>query len=129
LLYKIDKLSVPKGERLQLIREAHASKVAGNFGVGKKISNLQRYMYWLRMKEDVAWYIRGCILYCTKNPSNIKQGLYHPLLIPIRTWENISMNFVGGLPTTRKGHVYIFVVVDRFINLCILMPCKNTIKG
>jgi hypothetical protein len=28
LLYKLDKLCVPKGERLQLIREAHTSKVA-----------------------------------------------------------------------------------------------------
>jgi hypothetical protein len=39
------------------------------------------------------------------------------------------MDFVGGLPTTRKGHGYIFVVVDRFRKMCILMPCKKTIKG
>jgi hypothetical protein len=39
------------------------------------------------------------------------------------------MDFVGGLPTTKKGHDYIFVVVDRFKKMCILMPCKNTIKG
>jgi len=29
-------------------------------------------------------------------------------------WESISINFVGVLPTTRKGHDYLFVVVDRF---------------
>jgi hypothetical protein len=39
------------------------------------------------------------------------------------------MNFVGGLPKTRKGHEYLFVVVDRFNDMCILLPCKNTIKG
>jgi hypothetical protein len=38
------------------------------------------------------------------------------------------MDFVGGLPTTRKGHDYLFVVVDRFKNVC-SMPYKNTIKG
>lgn len=37
------------------------------------------------------------------------------------------MDFVGDLPTTRKGHDYIFVVVDRFSKMCVLMPCKNTI--
>jgi hypothetical protein len=39
------------------------------------------------------------------------------------------MDFVGGLPTTKKGHEYLFVVVDRFNKMCILMPCKSTIKG
>jgi hypothetical protein len=39
------------------------------------------------------------------------------------------MDFVGGLPTTRKGHDYLFVVVDKFSKMCILMPRKKTIKG
>jgi hypothetical protein len=45
LLYKLDKLYVPEGEQLQLIREAHTSKVARHFGVGKTVANLQRYVY------------------------------------------------------------------------------------
>ena len=40
LLYRLDKLCVPKGDHLQLIREAHTSKVAENFGVGKTMANL-----------------------------------------------------------------------------------------
>jgi hypothetical protein len=39
------------------------------------------------------------------------------------------MDFVGGLPTTEKGHDYIFVVVDKFNKMCILMPYKKTISG
>ena len=40
------------------------------------------------------------------------------------------MDFVGGLPMSRKGHDYMDVVVDRFSKMCILMPCKkkNTAK-
>lgn len=42
LPYKVDKLCVPKGERLQLIGEAHTSKIVGNFGLRKIVGNLQR---------------------------------------------------------------------------------------
>jgi hypothetical protein len=38
------------------------------------------------------------------------------------------MDFVEGLPTMQKGHGYLFVVVDRFNKMFILMPNKNTIK-
>lgn len=81
------------------------------------------------MQEDVVWLIRGCIICCIGKPSNRKQGLYHPLPIPTRPWDSISMDFVGGLPTTRKGHDYLFVVANRFSKMCILMPCKKTITG
>lgn len=39
------------------------------------------------------------------------------------------MNFVGGLPTTKNEHDYIFMVVDKFNKMCVWMPCKKTITG
>jgi hypothetical protein len=38
------------------------------------------------------------------------------------------MDVLGGLPTTRKGYDYLFLVVEMFSEMCILVPCKNTIK-
>jgi hypothetical protein len=100
----------------------------GHFGVGKIVANLQRYVYCPKMQEDVAQNIRGCILFCTCKSSNRKKCLYHPLHVPTQPRESISMNFEGGFPTTRKGHDYLFLVVDRLSKMCILMPWKNTIK-
>ena len=39
------------------------------------------------------------------------------------------MDFVGGIPMSRKQHDYLFVVMDRFSKMCILMPCKKTITA
>ena len=35
------------------------------------------------------------------------------------------MDFVRGLPISRKVHDYLYVVVDMFNKMCILMPCKK----
>jgi hypothetical protein len=39
------------------------------------------------------------------------------------------MDFVGGLPMSRKGHDYLYVVVDHFRKMCILMPCTKQVTA
>ena len=53
------------------MREAHTSKVVGNFGVEKIDANLQRYVYFPIMYEYVAQFMRGCIL-CSRSKTIIK---------------------------------------------------------
>eukprot|EP01018_Ginkgo_biloba_P010334 Gb_18706 [translate_table: standard] len=130
VLYWHDKLCIPKGEaRVQLMREAHISKVAGHFGVGKTLLNLQCYVHWPKMQVDVAKYVCGCVQCCTSKPTNWKLGLYSPLLVPSCPWKSISVDFVGGLPKTRHGHDYVYVVVDKFSKMEVFIPCKKTISG
>ena len=65
---------------------------------------------------------------CAKSkPSNRKLGLYTPLPVPSHPWESVSMDSIGGLPKYRKGHDYLYVVVDRFSKMCILIPCNKQI--
>lgn len=37
------------------------------------------------------------------------------------------MDFVGGFPMSKRGYDYLFVVMDRFSTMCILIPCKNIV--
>ena len=77
------------------------------------------------MLESVSRFIKGCSLCAISKPSNMKLGLYTPFRVPSRSWESISMDFVGGLPMSRKGHDYLYVVVDHFRKMCVLMPCRK----
>lgn len=39
------------------------------------------------------------------------------------------MDFLGGFPIKNRGHDYLFLIMDIFSKMCILIPCKNTIIG
>ena len=62
------------------------------------------------MNEIISRYIKGCTMCAISKPSNRKLGLYNPPPIPSHPWESLSMDFVGGLSMSRKGHDYLYVV-------------------
>ena len=129
LLYHLGKLCIPKTERVNIIREAHTSLISGHFGVSKIVAQLQRFCYWPRMHEKVSRYIKGCTMCDKSKPSNRKLGLYAPLPVPSHPCESVSMDFVGGFQKSRKGHDYLYVIVDRLNKMCILVPSNKHITA
>jgi hypothetical protein len=112
-----------------MVWEAHYSRVAGHFGVEKTMAVLQKYFYWLNLHQDVGKYIKSCTACAIAKLTIKKQGLYTPLPTPSRPWESISMDYMLGLPSTRHGNDYVFVVVDRFLKMTIMMACKKNITA
>jgi hypothetical protein len=112
-----------------MIWEAHYSRVAGHFGVEKTVAVLQKYFYWPNLRQDVGKYIKSCTACAIAKPTIKKQGLYTPLPTPSRPWESISMDYMSGLPSTKHGNDYVFVVVDRFSKMSIMMACKKNITA
>lgn len=51
-------------------------------------------------------------------------GLMQPLDVSEWKWNNISMDFVTGLPNTAKGNDVIWVVVDRLSKSSHFIPIR-----
>jgi hypothetical protein len=79
-----------------------------HFGVKKTEDVLAAHFFWPKIKR----YVSQCTT-CNKVKSRLNpHGLYMPLPIPSVPWEDISMDFVLGLPRIKRGSD-IFLVVDR----------------
>ncbi|TYK13744.1 pol protein [Cucumis melo var. makuwa] len=61
-----------------------------------------------------------------KAPRQKLAGLLQPLSVPKWKWENVSMDFITGLPRTLRGFTVIWVVVDRLTKSAYFIPGKST---
>jgi hypothetical protein len=53
--------------------------------------------------------------------------MYIPLPTSDKPWESISMDYMSGLPSTKRGNECVFVVVDRFSKMAILATWRKSI--
>ena len=112
-LMRANKLCIPESSlHLLLLQEAHAGGLMGHFGCDKKFVTLSKNYFWPKMFRDVSGFTNR---YSTcRNAKSKAQShcLYMPLPNPYQPWEDISMDFVLGLPRTQNGKDSVFVVVD-----------------
>ena len=126
-LFRGNKLCVPNCSMLELlVREAHGGGLMRHFGVRTTLEILHEHLFWPKIKKDVIRICGRCIT-CRKAKSKVMPyGLYTPLPVPSEPWVDISMDFVLGLPRTKRGRDSIFVVVDRFSKMAHFIPCPKT---
>ncbi|WVZ52357.1 LOW QUALITY PROTEIN: hypothetical protein U9M48_003427 [Paspalum notatum var. saurae] len=114
-VFKANKLCISASfVRLLLLQDAHGGGLIGHFGVKKTEDILAAHFFWSKMRRDVERFVDRCTT-CQKAKSRLNpHGLYMSLPVPSAPWKDISMDFVLGLPRTKKGRDSVFVIVDRF---------------
>ena len=94
------------------------------------ITAIRKDYFWLGMKKNVVEYLAWC-LECQQIKAEHQHlaGLLQPLPIPEWKWETISMDFITGLPRTKKGNDSIMVVVDKLSKAVHFIPVQSTYKA
>ncbi|KAD2805543.1 hypothetical protein E3N88_38920 [Mikania micrantha] len=91
----------------------HSSRESGHFGFHKTLAKVKQNFLWIGVKEFVKRFIKEChVCQRAKFDNMLPAVLLQPLPVPDRIWEDISMDFVEGLPAS-NGFTVVMVVVNR----------------
>jgi hypothetical protein len=123
------RLVVPQNQDLkkEILDEAHLSKFTIHPRSTKMYRDLRENFWWSNMKGEIAEYASRCDTCQRIKASHLKTaGQMQPLSIPAWKWDDISMDFIVGLPLTPRQHDSIWVIVDRLTKTAHFIPVHTT---
>lgn len=116
--------------RRTLVLEAHEPAVSGHVSARRMTERLRRQFWWPGLAADCTRVYDECRSCAVNKPiSRSARGVFSPNEIPAHRWEVVSMDFLSGVPTSRAGHDFLFIVVDRLTKRMVLIPAKKTVTG
>ena len=112
--------------RTLLIREVHDSITAAHPSATKTLQLLSSQYWWHGITETVKQYCRNCHT-CRRIqvPRDRKPGLLHPLPVPSRPWEHITVDYCS-FNKDKHGFDNVLVFIDRFSKQAVSIPCQKT---
>ncbi|KAG9450237.1 hypothetical protein H6P81_010202 [Aristolochia fimbriata] len=127
LIFYKHKLFIPqvRSLRTDLIRKIHSSPTGGHEGALRTYKRLSASFFWPHMFSEVKQFVVACtICQKVKVDHSSPVGLLQPLPIPEQVWEDISIDFVDGLPPS-GGFITIWVIVDRLSKYAHFLALKH----
>eukprot|EP00253_Pinus_taeda_P012179 PITA_12179 len=132
IVYFKQRIYVPNQNKIKslIMDEFHINHYAGHPGYQKMMTAIRKEYFWPGMKKDIVEYLARC-LECQQIKAEHQHpaGLLQPLPIPEWKWEIISMDFITGLPRTKKNNDSIMVVVDKLSKAAHFIPVQSTFRA
>jgi hypothetical protein len=110
-----ERLVVSKKEALKkkILDEAHTLRYSIHPGSTNMYHDLSQQFWWTRMKREAARYISECDTGQKVKADYMKpRGLLQPLSVPEWKCDDISVDFIMGLPMMSHKFDSIWVIVD-----------------
>ncbi|GER47702.1 transposon Tf2-1 polyprotein [Striga asiatica] len=96
----------------RFLYEFHDSPMGSHSGFLRTYKRVAANLFWKGVKRMIRDYVAHEVCQRAKYEARSPAGLLQPLPIPDKVWDDVSMDFIGGLPKD-KGCDTILVVVDR----------------
>ena len=79
------------------------------------------------MKREITEYVAKCLT-CQQVKADHQKtpGKLKSLEVPEWKWDDITMDFIKGLPKTHKGNDAIWVIVDRLSKVAHFLAIKKS---
>ena len=92
----------------------------------KMYRDLCQNYWWRGTKRDIAEFVSKCLI-CqqVKIEHRVPTEKLQRFSIPEWKWEQVTMDFVTGLPKTVKGYDGIWVIVDRLTKSAHFLPINK----
>ncbi|KAE8735791.1 Detected protein of unknown function [Hibiscus syriacus] len=127
-LYCKGRIIIPDNDDLkkEILTEAHCSPLTMHPGGTKMYMDLKDRFWWSGMKRSITEFVSKCLI-CqqVKAEHQVPSGLLQPLFIPQWKWENVTMDFVLGLPLTPNKRESIWVIVDQLTKSAHFFPVRT----
>jgi hypothetical protein len=92
----------------------HDNIVGGHSGCLATYQRVKRLFWWKGLKSDVKLFVQQCaVCQHAKSERVLYPGLLQPLPVTQGAWQDLTMDFIEGLPKS-EGCDTILVVVDRY---------------
>ncbi|WVZ52960.1 hypothetical protein U9M48_003958 [Paspalum notatum var. saurae] len=131
LWYK-NRICVPNADSITklILSESHDMAYSIHPSSTKMYYDLKERFWWYGMKRAVAEYVAICDT-CQRVKAEHQRpaGLLQPLKVAEWKWEEITIDFIMGLPRTQKGYNSIWIVVDRLTKVAHFIPVNTTYSG
>eukprot|EP00877_Chromochloris_zofingiensis_P013317 jgi/Chrzof1/8239/Cz03g02190.t1 len=114
------------GLRQEVLEELHDAPYSGHLGVTKTTKAVQRLYRWPGVNADVLQFVKSCEA-CQRNKISTQPpaGLLHPMPIPGRRWESVSLDLVTCMLKTQRGNDTVVMFVARLSKMVHFHACTQ----
>lgn len=120
------KLWVPSSLTDALIKQAHDPEDKAHGGIYKTLHRLRMKYFWPNMAIQVKKFVNQCKICKESKPVN--RNLMPEIgteVVTERPFQKLYIDFLGKYPRSKKGHAYIFIVVDHLTKFVFLHAMKE----